>query len=430
MVSWTDVVRTAKAATGKPPATTPRRINTGTATPSSATTTTTKRSGGPQDQRIYDSLLPSDRKDALNARETIQGTEFIPVRYSGRWRTFIEKQKDTMRQQNTGRAPLFSKKNDPLLDQVHTLFFGDSYARMLEPPPPSVYVVSYPGIPIKSITRSLTKMPPEVDKRRADWIDTHTLSHQAKKKKIFLTFASRIPTRKHTYKKMFFNFDERSVAMHSYPRVDIFRQMLRFPSSALRYLVFWFGNAELQHTFYYDLFQKVMMEVPEGISVDEFRGKYYGPFVKAYVGASVAAYLRFLETVAKLEPTSVLVVILLNYSPVHSHEMRHLAPVKNLRAYGNQALIDFIFDDRTRFGLVDYFNARLTAAVRTHFSSEQLQLVDVNPLIFDRRAGAVKPEFVLNPRDVHLGDPNRRLYKFLLAAMHAQLPFETAEMPR
>lgn len=384
------------------------------------TTTPRMDKRGIQDERIYDSLVPSDRKDALNVKETIEGTEFIPVRYTGRWRTFIETQKSALREQNTGRAPLFSKKSDPLLDQINTLFFGDSYARMLEPPPPNVYVVSYPGIPIKSITRSLTKEPKDIDKRRADWLDTRTLSHEAKKKKIFLSFASKVPTRSHTTKKMFFSFDEGvkgNVGMHSYPRVDIFRQMLRFPSSALKYIMFWFGNAELQHTFYYDLFHLVMTDLPKEMVVREFESKYYGPFVQTYVKNSVHAYLKFLETVTKLEPTTTVVVVLLNYSPVKQREFRHLVPVKNVRSYGNTSVLDFIFDDRTRRRLVDFFNLHLAAAIKSRFSPKQVRLVDVNPLIYDYGKGMVKPEFVLDPRDIHLGDPKRNLYKFLVKAL-------------
>jgi len=382
---------------------------------------TVMTSSSSQDDRIYDSLLPSDITKGLGARQTIGGTEFIPVRYTGRWRNFIEKQKNTLREENTGRAPLFSKKDDPILDHINTLFFGDSYARMLGPPPVNMYVVSYPGIPIKSITRSLTKEPKEVDKRRANWIDTHTLSHDAKKKRVYLSFASKIPTRKPNLKKMYFNFEEGvkgNVGMHSFPRVDIFRQMLRFPSSRLSYLMFWFGNAEFQHTFYYDLFHQMMPGVPKGLSdVLEFETRYYGPFVETYVRNSVSAYLRFLETVSKLEPTTVLVVVLLNYSPVKQHEFRHLIPVKNVKSYGTSSILDFIFDDRTRRRLVDFFNLHLTVAITRHISSKQVRLVDVNELIFDYGKGVVKPEFVLDPRDIHLGDPKRNLYKFLVNAV-------------
>ena len=354
-------------------------------------------------QQIYDSLLPSDRKDKLNAPQTIEGIDFVPVRYSGRWRTFIQNEKATMRQENTGKAPLFSKKVDPLLDRVHTLLFGDSYARMLEPPPPDMYVVSYPGIPIKSITRSLTKTPELVDKRRSDWMDTHTLSHEAKKKKVFLTFASQIPVRKTMYKKMFHSFQD----MHSYPRVDMFRQMLRFPSSSLQYIVFWFGNAELQHTFYYDLFKDPPRD-PAG----------YARFTETYIKNSVLSYLQFLETVAKLEPTTTLVVILMNYSPVHSKEMQQIVPVKNLRSFPRD-MVDAIFADTTRRQLVDQFNIHLSKVVEKHFPKGKIKLININSVIFNSKTGSLYPEFVLHPKDIHVADPHRKLYRFLLKEIYS-----------
>jgi len=367
-----------------------------------ATTTTTKKPAVEENQRIFDSLLLSDRSDKLNAKQTIDGVQFAPVRYTGRWRSFIEHQKETMRLENTGKAPLFTKRVDPLLSHVDTLFFGDSYARMLEPPPRTMYVVSYPGIPLKSITRSFTKASPqEVDKRKTDWIDTHTLSHEAKKKKVFLTFASELPARKGVSKKMFHNFED----MHSFPRVDMIREMLRFPSSALKALVFWFGNAELQHTFYYDLFK----DVPDGPEA-------YERFVQAYLKQSVGAYLKFLQTVARLEPTSLLVVVLMNYSPVRAREMPSIVPVKNIRSYPRD-MLDYVFSDTTRYHLVNAFNAMLTNAIRSTFPMGRIKLVDVNPLIFDTKLQKVHPEFVLHPKDIHLADPHRKLYKYIVRAL-------------
>ena len=153
------------------------------------------------------------------------------------------------------------------------------------------------------------------------------------------------------------------------------------------------------------------------MNVREFETKYYGPFVQTYVKNSVHAYLKFLQTVIKLEPTTVVVVVLLNYSPVREREFRHLVPVKNVRSYANPSVLDFIFDDRTRRRLVDFFNLHLVAAIKSHFSPQRVRLVDVNPLIYDYGKGMVKPEFVLDPRDIHLGDPKRNLYKFLVKAV-------------
>ena len=365
-------------------------------TPKTVRTKPKKPPAVEENQHIFDSLLLSDRSDKLNAKQTIDGVQYAPVRYAGRWRSFIQHQKETMRLENTGSAPLFTKRVDPLLSHVDTLFFGDSYARMLDPPPRNVYVVSYPGIPLKSITRSFTKASPqEVDKRKTDWIDTHTLSHEAKKKKVFLTFAS--PLKTLLSKKMFHNFED----MHSYPRVDMIREMLRFPSSTLKALVFWFGNAELQHTFYYDLFK----DVPDG-------PEDYERFVQAYLKQSVAAYIRFLQTVAKLEPTSVLVVLLMNYSPVRAREMPSIVPVKNIRSYPRD-MLDYVFSDTTRYRLVDAFNTMLTRAVRSTFPTGRIKLVDVNPLIFDAKLQKVHPEFVLHPKDIYLADPHRKLYRYI-----------------
>lgn len=224
-----------------------------------------------------------------------------------------------------------------LLNHVDTLFFGDSYACMLEPPPRSMYVISYPGIPLQSITRN--------------------------------------------------------------------RQMLRFPTSKLQTLVFWMGNAELHHTFYHDLFKDFPKD-PDA----------YRRFVDVYLKKSVAAYLRFLQTVAKLEPTSKMVVILLNYSPVEAREMQTIVPVKNRRLYPRE-MVNFIFDNATRFHLVDAFNTFLVNAIRSKFTPQRLRLLDVNPLIFNPKTRKVDSEFVLHPKDIHLADPHRKLYRYLVRVL-------------
>lgn len=273
-----------------------------------------------------------------------------------------------------------------LLNHVDTLFFGDSYARLLVPPPRSMHVVSYPGIPLQSINQSMTKETEEVDMGKMDWIDTHTLTHEAKKKKVFLTFASQLSVCRSTYKKMI-------------------HQMLRFPTSKLKTLVFWMGNEELHHTLYHDLFKDFPKD-PDA----------YRCFVDTYLKKSVAAYLRFLQTVATLEPTSKIAVILLHYSPVEAREMETIVSVKKRRLYPRE-MVNFILDNATRFHLVDAFNTFLVNAIRSKFTPQRLFFLDVNPLIFNPKTRKVDPEFVLHPKDIHLADPHRKLYRYLVRAL-------------
>jgi hypothetical protein len=356
----------------------------------------------------YSTLEISNRRDPLNKKQIIQNIEYVPVRNAGRWKSFLSQEKKTIEYQNQKKVGLYSKSMNPLLEKVSTIFFGDSYARMLEPPPPSIYVVSYPGIPIKSLGRSFTKI--EASRENEDWIDLSTLSEETKKKKIFLTFSSDVQTRYKPRKKMFHEFtDNRSdVGMKSYPRIDLFRQILRFPASKLKKIGFWFGNADLQISFYYDLFrQKFMLETVNNLQ--HFISKNYEPFRDQYIDNIVNEYVRYIETVKKINPKSDIYVMLMNYSPVDQKNFKStIKPfVDNVVFYSNTEVLNYLFSNYERAEIINKFNSKLLKEMKN------VIFMDINPIICNPNSFFVKREFILHQRDIHLADPYREIYKYI-----------------
>ena len=108
----------------------------------------------------------------------------------------------------------------------------------------------------------------------------------------------------------------------------------------------------------------------------------------------------------------------MNYSPVHSKEMQQIVPVKNLRSFPRD-MVDAIFADTTRRQLVDQFNIHLSKTVEKHFPKGKIKLININSVIFNSKTGSLYPEFVLHPKDIHVADPHRKLYRFLLKEIYS-----------
>lgn len=407
---------------------------------------------------IYDSISPYRQYH----KNVLSGIQYIPARRSGKWNEFLRKQGETFREENMGGKGIQTKKFHPLLENIQGIFFGDSFVRLLEPPPPSLYVVSYPGMPIKTLTRSFHKTLIE----RSDDVNTKDVSVHPLKKKIYLTFESNVAFRKKTRKTMFFEFAHE---MRSNPRVDMLRQILRFPPS-VQCLGFWFGNAELQITFYFDLlknneffYKKISIYDPkilgkpllenvldkDGIHLGRAGEKiteeildrmqrtdiqsvlineptnqqqkqvYYLHFKDAYLENSVQNYFLYLLNILQLKPECVLYVMLMNYSPLFSDQVPGAIRkwVPNLVKI-NLSTRQFLFDDRERASVVRQFNSLLIDKVNKHDSLKQKVIfMDINPLICDPPDSYhVRPEFCFHEKaDIHLDDPNRIIYDYILS---------------
>ena len=365
---------------------------------------------------------------ALKNADRIGSQTYIPVRYGGAWRDFLEEEKKTIDSENKARRNVLRTKHmDPLLGNINILFFGDSYARLLEPPTDDTFVISYPGIPVKSLTRSIIH-PTKASRRNEEWLNTELKSGEPKKKKIFLSFSS--PRNPHLHKKMFYDYspsNPKSPKIFSYPRVDLIRQVLRFPEEKIHAIGFWFGNAELQLTWYYDLYHKLIVPLlrtkPDVLEDSDKFFRVYDEFLDQFIAESTQSYLQFLKTVHRLDPHAHLFVVLVNYSPVSAENIQRIVPENFTRLHVPSQLLAFIFGNKERRNIVDLFNSSLTKSSHGSRSSastftKYLHFIDINPLITIKSTHQVKPQFILNPRDIHLADPQRKIYDHLVKSIH------------
>jgi hypothetical protein len=277
-----------------------------------------------------------------------------------------------------------------------------------------MYVIAYPGIPLRSLDRSFDEHESKVTrKNRPIWIRSHILSPEKKSKKLYLSVGSSVSKNK-PIKEMFFEFSPKSLRgpdMYSYPRTDIIRQIIRFPVHHIRNIVFWIGNAEMQISFYYKLFETI--PIPSTISV-AFRREYQS-FVEQYIDECVHSYVQYIRHIRDLVPPSVrLYVILLNYSPVKCRSFKSV--LLGMRGFSGSSFASpeftrFIFNDERRQKMVDLFNHKL---LMDPFMKKNVYMVNINPIIFDKERGSVHPRFVLDPYDIHLDDPKREIYRAIL----------------
>jgi hypothetical protein len=381
-------------------------------------------------------LGPTTSKMPINLKnaDRIGPQTYIPVRYGGAWRDFLEEQRKTIDSENKARRNILRTKHmDPLLGNINILFFGDSYARLLEPPTDDTFVISYPGIPVKSLTRSIIH-PTKASRKNQEWINTELKSGEPKKKKIFLSFSS--PRNPHLHKKMFYDYspsNPKSPKIFSYPRVDLIRQVLRFPEEKIHAIGFWFGNAELQLTWYYDLYHKLLVPLlrtrPDVLEDSDEFFREYDKFLHQFITESTQSYLQFLKTIHRLDPHAHLFVVLVNYSPVSSENIRRIVPENFSRLKVPSPLLSFIFGDKERRNIVDIFNSTLKksslSSIRsgTHGSRpsvfhQYLHFIDTNPLLLTPTTHQVKSQFILHPRDIHLADPHRKIYEHLVKSIH------------
>ena len=381
--------------------------------------TSSLSTAGPTTSRMPESLKNADR---------IGPQTFIPIRYGGAWRDFLEEEKKTIDSENKARRNVLRTKHmDPLLGNINILFFGDSYARLLEPPTDDTFVISYPGIPVKSLTRSIIH-PTKASRRNEEWLNTELKSGEPKKKKIFLSFSS--PRNPHLHKKMFYDYspsNPKSPKIFSYPRVDLIRQVLRFPEEKIHAIGFWFGNAELQLTWYYDLYHKLIVPLlrskPEVLEDSDKFFRVYDEFLDEFIAESTQSYLQFLKTVHRLDPHAHLFVVLVNYSPVSAENIQRIVPENFSRLKLPSQLLSFIFGNKERRNIVDLFNSSLTKSSHGSRSSastftKYLHFIDINPLITIKSTHQVKSQFILHPRDIHLADPHRKIYDHLVKSIH------------
>lgn len=372
---------------------------------------------------IYDSLrtIPSSRyrssPSSVHIQDEVNGKKFVPVALSGSWKQFIDAQTDSLKSQNKGVRSLKTKKPSPLLHSVDTIFIGDSYARLMEPPPPYLYVIAYPGIPLRSLDRSFTDSDRHatITQNNMDWIRPQILSPEKKSKKLYLSYGSTenpaLPL-----KRMFYEFSSKTVTgrdMYSYPRVDIFRELVRFPRGQIKNIVFWMGNAELQITFYYKLlYSDILKDIP-----------YFSPrfikifhdFVDAYVNECVVSYIEYLKMIHRLYPKLRIFVVLINYSPVKSRVYRSI--LMGMKGFSDvlsalhPKILQSIFDDPLRRDIVDQFNHTF---LKNPFVQKHVHIIDINPVIFNYKNDDVYPRFILHPRDIHIADPKREVYRAIL----------------
>jgi len=363
---------------------------------------------------LYSSLRVVNKKPTIEYE--ISGKKYVPVSVSGAWRHFIDVEKQSLSIQNKGTSSIQTKSYHPILKDINTIFIGDSFARLMEPPPPWMYVIAYPGIPLRSLDRSfdgdITQNTKVTSKNRPLWIHPQMLSPEKKSKKVYLSIASNTSSNK-PIKQMFFEFSPKSLRgpdLYSYPRTDIIRQIVRFPLTKIRNIVFWIGNAEMQISFYHKLFQT--FPVPSSISV-AFQ-KNYLSFVEQYIDESVSSYVQYLKYIHRLVPGARLYVILLNYSPVKCRSLK--AILLGMRGFSASSMsssvfTQYIFNDERRQKIVDMFNHRLSTDI---FMRKHVHLVNINPIIFDSAKRCMHPRFILNPYDIHIDDPKREVYRAIV----------------
>lgn len=366
---------------------------------------------------LYSSLRVVNKKP--NKEHDINGKKYIPVYVSGAWKHFIDVEKQSLSVQNKGTSSIQTKSYHPILKEIDTIFIGDSFARLMEPPPPWMYVIGYPGIPLRSLDRSFdgdikedTKI---TSKNRPLWIHPQMLSPERKSKKIYLSVASTTSSNK-PIKQMFFEFSSKSLRgpdLYSYPRTDIIRQIVRFPMKKIRNIVFWIGNAEMQISFYHKLFQ--VFPAPSTISV-AFRTEYQS-FVEGYIDECVSSYVQYLKYIHRLVPGVRLYVILLNYSPVKCRSFK--AILLGMRGFtassmSSSQFTQYVFNDERRQKMVDMFNHKLSSDA---FIRKNVNLVNINPIIFDSTKRSLHPRFILNPYDIHIDDPKREVYRAIVSIL-------------
>lgn len=366
---------------------------------------------------IYNSLraIPTSHSGpSVRIEDEIDGKRYVPVLLSGKWKQLIDAQTDSLRTQNKGTRSLKTKKSSSLFQKIDTILIGDSYARLMEPPPPFLFVIAYPGIPLRSLDRSFSDYdrhdPISQKNRDPIWIHPQLVSPTKKSKKLYLSYGSAedatLPL-----KRMFFEFSSKMGCrdMFSYPRVDIFRELIRFPDGQIKNLVFWMGNAELQITFFYKLFNTPFFY--ESTIVSPRFTKSFNVFVNNYVKECVKSYTEFVKMIYRLYPKLNFIIILMNYSPVTSKTFQSvLAGMKGfstrLSAIPHQ-ILQFVFDNNIRRNIVDLFNNTLLSV---SFIQKHVRIVDINPIIFNHQKETIYPRFILHPRDIHIADPKREVY--------------------
>lgn len=360
-------------------------------------------------------------------QEHVGNRRFVPTETnrSGPWTKFVDHQKTTLAKQNRSeRHGLFTKTRStviPLFNNIQTLCFGDSFIRLFEPAMPSMYVLSYPGIPVKSLDRAIVDGVPvdTISRTHDQWLVSPPPSRKAHyKRKMYLSISHPLDTHQ-PVKSMFYNFTD---TMKTPPRVDILRQIVRFPMDQIHQLVFWFGNAELNIVFYYDF----LSSLPHR----EDMKTYYPAFRDAFVKKSVASYIRFLQVVTKLHPKALIVIILVNdpviQSPFHFYRMLenrfeqdHVTSVLPRSKSCKDQLIHEILAYHRRYEVIHQWNELLIDHLQhSELLSSHVQWIDVNPLILDPKTHRVKTIFQINPFDIHLQDPQHVLYENILHQLH------------